>query len=209
MARPGRKRKPGPRFPCGQRVQPHKERGENPDKVVAQVMAQPHRRGSKDPRNQWNESPLGRLCLLHRLRTELFDAGEAWAQTRSVWLSIVGAPKIKAGEKIYGSGRDVAFSEANRLRRLYLQGAEAIRSVVGEDGLRAIVRLACDRQEIHPFTPVEIVIDGLMALAIDAGKLRPSDWPVAPEAPEGKPRVRRAPAQRPPLQRLELPIAAE
>jgi hypothetical protein len=40
---------------------------------MATALAQPHRRGSKDPRDPFLESPLGRFILWHKLDRLCYD----------------------------------------------------------------------------------------------------------------------------------------
>lgn len=188
MARAGRKRKAGDRYPGGQLKQLVDADRRRREGEMATVLAQPHRKGN---RSQLAESALGRFVESNKLRSELYDAALRWAEARQKWVGAAGAPRLKTAERVHGSGNDVDMQVLRKWRERDMEGRDAMRRAGGEDGLRAVVRLAADGLDLAPHTPAAPVIDALLGLAVDVGLLPPSALPVAPPSPAKKPRARR------------------
>lgn len=112
MARRGRRRKTGIREANGQLQRPTlaqmvAARVEAADAEKAVVLAQPHRRGDK---SYLRGSALGRFVDDHKLRIELYDAGNKYGALKNKWLAAIRAPRdVRMG----GSGRDVAMEVVN------------------------------------------------------------------------------------------------
>ena len=163
MAQSGRKPKPGPREPNGRLKRPTTMAALNAMADAARlreqkvVLAQPHRRGEADPKA---ESPLGRLCLRHGLRAELYDAGLSYGSIVACWRSAKGIPMATdRGVGGYGDGP----SEAT-VRRWQTQMLEIERAVsrCGIEALLVLRTLVLDEAEPG------IERDGLAVLALRA-----------------------------------------
>lgn len=187
MARAGRRRKPGARYPGGQlrKIADAQERLADAEKRV--VMAQPHRRGDK---SDLAESALGRFVRDHALRRELFDAALGWATTRQKWLGAMSAPRLRVVERTFGTGADVSFEVIEKWREADLEARAAMQRVAGRDGLAAIVRLAADDLDLRAGADPQVVIAGLLALAVHQGLLPASAMPGAAPAPAARSRIK-------------------
>lgn len=65
------------------------------------VREQPHRKGSDHP---WCADALGRFCLSRKLRRELHDAANHYANLRRWWGCAVGRPRGLDRSTAHGSG---------------------------------------------------------------------------------------------------------
>jgi len=150
MAIPGRKRKPGHREPNGRirRMDDHARDAFNVEKLT--VLSQPHRRGElEDPKQ---ESPLGRFVMRHKLRQELYDAGNEYAgMVRCFYAAklpagaMTGIPQLPGDDR--GSGNGVSPEKAvwleNELHRL-----EGPLKALSRRGFSALRMLAVHEREI-------------------------------------------------------------
>jgi hypothetical protein len=137
---------------------------ERQQKEMAVVLAQPHRQGNA---GQLAECHLGRFCEKHRLRRELFDAGLEYAGMKRRWLCYHGA---RFPERITGNGFAVATDEdAARWKKRIEEMEHAI--VRGHGALRAIEDLCIYDQQPSMFVHNVFIIKGLLALAIECGRL--------------------------------------
>lgn len=116
------KRKTGSRYPCGKLKRPtmaqlKEVEAERYRENMQQVSQQPHRRDFANPLDPRLESALGRFCVLHRLRGELYDAGNEWAEIRRSWNAAKGVPReVRAGSA--GSGQGPSDATVTRWKRL-------------------------------------------------------------------------------------------
>lgn len=139
-------------------------------KEMAVVLSQPHRNGSN---SQLAESVLGRFCEKHRLRRELYDAGIEYGAMRRRWAKYKDAPMQ---DRIQGSGMGIPEDEdANRwnewISRMNL-------AIVREKGaLAAIIDMTQHEKEPSRFVGHTFIINGLLALAIECGRLDPKAAP--------------------------------
>ena len=149
MAKAGKKREFGAREPSGKLQRPtaaereaarlRREAGER-----ATVLAQPHRRGNQD---QLCASALGRHCLDHRLRRELFDAGEEYAETARRWRALKGVP-VGLQAIGAGSGTEIADEAVKRLCARLESMRTAVTANGGVETLRALDRVALDHETL-------------------------------------------------------------
>lgn len=165
MARAGRKRKLGPRFPSGQLKQIQDAEREAGAKQQAVVLAQPHRRGET---SQLAGSALGRFILLHRLRREYFDAAEHWATTKRKWLSISGAPMP---DRPGGTGGDVPRELYASWVKADADASKAMEQAAGPAALAAVRALSVDDSDLPATYPAALPIKALAALAVHFGYL--------------------------------------
>jgi hypothetical protein len=118
--------------------------------AVSVALAQPHRRGSDDPRLS---EPLGRFVAVHRLRPECYEAGNRYAE-------IVKEAKSASGFNVAGwapGGQgDCDMTDAQRQARKELalsrrEKADAeLRSVMAR-APRVMERLCYDQSEPSPY----------------------------------------------------------
>ncbi len=136
MSRAGRKRKTGQREPNGRLQRPSKEEREaarlcREAGERATVLAQPHRRGNYD---QLCASALGRFVLNHKMRRELFEAGEEYAGTVRRWRAAKGIP-----EPFLNSARGNGVGPSDEAVERLEQRVTAMRSCVArESGVQAL-----------------------------------------------------------------------
>jgi hypothetical protein len=169
MAKTGRKRKVGVREPNGRLQRPSKEEREaarlrREAGERATVLAQPHRRGNYD---QLCASSLGRHVLDHRLRRELYDAGEEYAETVRRWRAAKGVPVGLSAIGV-GSGRDMADEAVKRLGIRLNAMRQAVTTDGGPQALIALDRVALD-QETLPGAIGFRVTGALITLATHLG----------------------------------------
>lgn len=175
--RRGRPRKAGAREPNGQlqrstlaqiiaadREQTERER----QNATAVVMAQPHRRGNDHP---WCATALGRFCLAHRLKKDLHDAGEKFADLVRRWRAAWGVP-VPISLGIGGSGQGPLMRTAAGWEEQIASVENALRRV-STAHLIAIRHLVLDDADV-PAQHSSVAIEALMVLArsmdIDPGK---------------------------------------
>jgi len=172
MARAGRKRKEGARWPSGQLRRPTlAERlaaeiaTADAEKVV--VLAQPHRRGERD---QKAESAIGRFVMRRRIEDECFTAGLRYAQKRRMWRAVKGAPMP---DRLSGSGADVSADVVDGWRK-ELDSMEDAMLTCGVAAFGWVETLACDDRDMPVGHPSEDdTVRALRALAVERGLIAP------------------------------------
>lgn len=128
------------------------------------VLAQPHRQGNN---SQLSESVLGRFCQQHRLRRELYDSGVEYGAMKRRWAKYWDAPMA---DRIEGAGSGLPTDEDAQRWRQWIDKAEA--AIVREHGdLRAIQAMCVHERSPSAWTGRAYVINGLLALAIEIGRL--------------------------------------
>lgn len=166
---------PPERFPCGKIKKPRTlqqiaeaERALQEGEMKV-VLAQPHRLGN---RSQLAESPFGRFCLEHKLKRELYDAGEAYAALARKWGSAWGSP---SPDRLGGNGFDPETDMAKKWKKLLGEWErEMLRS--GEYlGRLSVMSLLFDRPEPTVKIYPTLAIRALYALAVYQGRLTESD----------------------------------
>ncbi len=168
MARP---RKSGERYPSGQLKRPSqserdadrqaKERAE-----MSIVLAQPHRR--EFGMSQMAENALGRFCLRRKLHMALYDAGVAYASTKSKWAAAWGAPMP---DHLGGNGGDVSKETQDKRMELILESERVMLRAGGVEGLLAVIWMAYTNQELAQNIKPEIPERCLLELAIHQGRI--------------------------------------
>jgi hypothetical protein len=150
LAIPGRKRKPGHREPNGRirRMDDHARDALNVEKLT--VLAQPHRRGEREDQKQ--ASPLGRFVMRHKLREELYDAGNEYAgMVRCFYAArlpagaLTGIPQLPGDDR--GSGNGVSPQKAAWLGK-ELSRLETPLKAFSRRGFSALRMLAVHEREI-------------------------------------------------------------
>ena len=139
---------------------------ERNDAVMSVVLAQPHRRGN---RSQWRESAFGRFCDDHKLREEIYDGGNAYADLLRRWRVAKGVPtELRLGMGGSGEGPSDATVEAwtQRLGSVRLN----VVLTAGASAWLAVELLVVDNIEI-PKSCTRDAIMGAGALAIEMGNM--------------------------------------
>jgi hypothetical protein len=172
MPRGRPRKKDAERYPSGQLKRPTTieqmaaaEKAREEAEMVT-VLRQPHRIAFG--RSQMAECALGRFVLKHRLRSELFQAGDAWANTKRKWLSVKGAP---LPDKPGGTGADVPSEIVDKWAAEALEGEQAMMRAGGPGGLLSVVWMAFDGFDFAPGADVGHAMAALMALAVATGRL--------------------------------------
>lgn len=143
----GRKRKKGRRERNGRIQRPSIADRD----VMSVVLAQPHRRGSRDP---LCESPLGRFVLRRGLNPICYDAALGYARlVRRVFASM-GIPQPVGDGHRAVPGKDLCV-ETVRLLQLELNETEKRLRGISRDGVRAVRQLAVYECEACPEQAVE------------------------------------------------------
>jgi hypothetical protein len=172
MPRGRPRKKDAERYPSGQLKRPsniqqqadyEREKAQQERKLA---LSQPHRRGFPD--NDMAGCALGRFVLQYRLRKELFDAAEEWANTKRKWLSVKGAP---LPDKPGGTGADVPSEIVDKWAAEALEGEQAMMRAGGPGGLLSVVWMAFDGFDFAPGADVGQARAALMALAVATGRL--------------------------------------
>ena len=176
MAKAGRKRKTGDRYPSGDLKRPTQDRlnrmvADLRRKEQSVVLAQPHRRGSD---HKWAASALGRFCLRRRLREQLYDAGHDYANIVSCWRGAKGVPRQVAN----GHGGSGAGPSDGTVRKWQADMIELERAMMacGTEAFLAVRTLVLDEADIG-IDQDEPAIEGLTAIAVAKGRMRENEHP--------------------------------
>jgi hypothetical protein len=178
MSRAGRKRKPGYREPSGQLKRPTVQQlaeleraARDIEKVV--VLAQPHRRGNSDQRRS---SPLGCFVIDHKLRDELYDAGNEYAAlVRRLWAA-KGVPVDQRG-----SAAGMGLGPSDATVRGWERDEEGIRTILMRLSTQTYLNIRLITVEERGIKPEFYgeVVKGLRAIAIELGMMRAHERPYA------------------------------
>jgi hypothetical protein len=144
-----------------------KEREER-EMVIA--LNNPIRRQFATPRDPLIDTALGRFCIQHKLRREIFDSGELYAKTRRKIVSAWGGPMADQPDS---AGGDVPMAILKGWEQDVFDWELAITesSIEGVAVLGWIGVLCFDDKDIAPYMRNFYVIEGLLALAVATGKL--------------------------------------
>lgn len=162
---------PPERYPCGKikktrNIQQIAEAERALQEAEMQVvLAQPHRQGN---RSQLAESPFGRFCLEHKLRSELYDAGDAFAALKRKWRSAWGVP---SPDRLGGSGSDVDMEDIKKWEKLLSEWESEMLREGTYPGRLSVLSLLFERPEPSVKIYPELAIRALYALAIYQGRL--------------------------------------
>lgn len=137
---------------------------ERQQREMSVVLAQPHRQGNN---SQLAESVLGRFCEKHRLRREIYDAGVEYGAMRRRWAKYKDAPMA---DRIQGNGTGIPEDEDAKRWNEWISRMNL--AIVREKGaLQAIIDITQHETEPSRFVPYNYIINGLLALAIECGRL--------------------------------------
>lgn len=181
VMRVGRKRKTGPRHPCGQLVDPSKAEVTEKEKAVARAIAvnQPHRQDiSPSLRHDAKATTvLGRLELGGKITREQYEAGDWYAGVVQRYRQVIMAPNDSPGSitgvTIVGSGAPLHIDddEAKRRKAVYDRAFETL-DRIGQRVAKSVARVA-----VHNESPncdmLALLIIGLEALAVHRGLTKP------------------------------------
>jgi hypothetical protein len=179
MARTGRKRhelilrEPNgrPKRPTVKQMEEQIRLRGDVEKLV--VLMQPHRGGDSDQRRA---SALGRFVMDHKLRPELYDAGNEYAGlVRRLWAA-KGVPSDQRG-----AAGSMGLGPSDATVRGWEKREEALRTALmrlSSQTFLNIRRITVEEREVKPEFNTE-VIAGLMTLAVEMGRLRASEHPYA------------------------------
>jgi hypothetical protein len=140
------------------------------DDAQSVVLQQPHRRGAADPSDPRLASPLGRFCIVQKLRPECWDAGEQYGQVvrrdrRSRGLLDVGW-RFEIGPE---QPPDAATLAARRvLARKARSDADAVLKPLAPGLTWALIGLCCDGYD-QPAHWTFLLRRGLFELAVFFG----------------------------------------
>jgi hypothetical protein len=167
----GRKRKKCQREPNGRPQRPtvvaqNEIVRERNDAVMSVVLAQPHRLGS---RSQQRESPWGRFCEDHKLRREIYDGGNAFADLLRRWRAAKGVPTdLRVSEGGNGQGPSDATVKGWTERLASIRLNVVLQTSPG--AWLAVEMLLVDRIELPKASIRDGVIGGA-ALAVEIGAM--------------------------------------
>jgi hypothetical protein len=115
------------------------------------VLAQPHRRGSRDP---FCESPLGRFVLRHSLDRLCYDAALSYARLVRRVFAAKGVPQPVRDGHCPTPGRELSAETARHLQSTLEQIEERLRGI-SRIGANAVRQLAVYEREASPAQTVE------------------------------------------------------
>lgn len=174
MAKRGRPRKGGYREKSGRLQRPslaqlmaaeHKQRMAE----TAAVAAQPHRAWAPDPHDPRLATALGRFCIRHKLRSELFDAGKEWAETYRRLLAALGAPDPQHSSSLGSGGEGPSKATIDGWERK-IESVEIGLRQYGQSAYLGVRHLCMDDAEIPPHEVADTIV-GLRVLAVHFGRL--------------------------------------
>jgi hypothetical protein len=162
------KRGPKPKSPLEQIAKFEKEQREA---EMQTALNNPIRRQfGNEANNPWTDSALGRYCLVHKLRQEVFDSGQTYAKTRRKIISAWDGPMR---DQPNGTGGDILMETVKGWERDVSDWELAIleSSIEGVAVLGWIGELCLDDNDIAPYMKTFYVRQGLLALAVSMGNL--------------------------------------
>jgi len=174
MAKRGRQRKAGARYPSGELKRPTTlaqiEEAERKKRLAetAPVMAQPHRAwAGKQAGHPWLENALGRFIISRKLREELYHAGDHYALTFARWAAAKGIPHPKRRHMVGGGLGPSDATVAGWWREI--EGMEGALRQYGRAYIN--VRHLCLDDEDLGDSEAADTLAGLRALAVHLGRL--------------------------------------
>jgi hypothetical protein len=113
---------------------------------MAAVLAQPHRRGAKDPKDPFLESPLGRFVLRQELPRTSYDTALTYASLVRRNFAVAGIPQPVSTGVHATADREMSTEAARKLQNELNQVEQRLGGIsrTGLNGLRA---LAVDERE--------------------------------------------------------------
>jgi hypothetical protein len=134
---------------------------------TAQVVAQPHRSWAPDPNDPRLESALGRFIIRHKLRSELFDAGDHYADVYARWCAAKGIPHPRRRHMV-GGGHGPSDATVNAWWR-EIEGIEAALRRYGKAYIH-VRHLCLDDEDLSPEATADAIV-GLRVVAVEIGRL--------------------------------------
>jgi hypothetical protein len=110
------------------------------------ALNQPHRRSAKDPRDPYNESPLGRLILRQELPRVCFDHALNYAQLVRRLFAAKGVPQ-PVGTGVHATADHEMTAETARRLQNELREVEQRLGGISRTGLNGLRALAVDERE--------------------------------------------------------------
>lgn len=142
-------------------------------KVQGHAWDQPGRAGANDPKSRILENPWGRFCDAHRVRDEIYRAGDTLTMLIRTWrlAKNLPCPFGKNGDAIGHDPDDVDVAKL----RARVDAAEAAMRRASRKGARGMVMMCGARQETtdHPAA----VIRAARALAVHFGLITQATHP--------------------------------
>ena len=138
------------------------------DEILSVVLAQPHRRGAKDPRDPLLECPLGRFVRRHKMNEAIYRAGLAYSDLVRKWRRAREIPvELRVVGESSGHIPDAKAVDAwqTEIERIELGVARA------SMGLQIMRNLILDEQEPPEYAD-KIVYTALAELARQMGYLQ-------------------------------------
>jgi hypothetical protein len=134
---------------------------------TSQVASQPHRRWARDPLDPRLATALGRFVIRHGLRSELFDAGDHYADLFARWAAAKGIPHPRRRHMVGGGvGPSDATVDA------WWREIEGIENALRRYGKAYVnVRHLCLDDEDLPPEAAADTITGLRVVAVQIGRL--------------------------------------
>jgi hypothetical protein len=162
------------RHPGGKIKQPTKAEREAAEKAREQaekatVLAQPHRRGDTDQRC---ESALGSFVIRNKLRSELYDAGQAYADLVRRWRLVIGGVRIEGHKSLGADQHEVTRELADKLTKRVDEADNVLRRCRAYPWVRHIV-VDYPTKDIRalPREAQPVITAGLFELAVHFGLL--------------------------------------
>ena len=181
VVRKGRKRKEGPRYPCGQLIDLSKAEVTEAERALAKVIAirQPHRQGvpAELRHDAKAENTLGRLELSGKITREHYEAGKWYAGVVRRYRQVIMAPNANpgsiSGATITGGGAPthIEDEEAARRKSVYDAAFELLDSK-GQRVAKAVAHVAVHDRPIDR-EALKLLVVGLEALAVHRGLTKP------------------------------------
>jgi len=174
MAKRGRPRKQGERYPSGGLRRPTLAQMEEIERrkrlaETASVMAQPHRAwAGKQAGHHWLASALGRFCIRHKLRSELFDAGAEWTGIYRRWRAAKGIPDPNHSQTIGGG-----LGPSDAIVDGWWRDIERVETALRQHGQGTFLsarHLLLDDSDLPDEAAADAIV-GLRVVAVELGRL--------------------------------------
>jgi hypothetical protein len=182
VVRRGRPRKPGPRHPCGQLINPSKAEVSEAEKALAKVIAirQPDRQDIPVALRHDAKAGtvLGRLQLGGKITHEQYMAGEWYAGVVRRYRQVIMAPNCNPGSisgvTIVGSSgpMHIEDEEAQRRKSVYDAAFELL-DKIGQRVAKAVAHTAVHDRPAGD--GLNLLLIGLEALAVHRGLTKPKN----------------------------------
>lgn len=143
---------------------------------MATVLAQPHRLGN---RSQKCESALGRFCLAHKLREEIYSAGGEYASLKRKWRAAKGVPMSERMSGVGVEPDDATVyawgARIDRCEEAILDCQDIDPRAYGPAAIGCVEWLVVDDKDLPATIELPDVFAGLLALTLALGFLERKD----------------------------------